>query len=119
LVRSSSKPAPDPRNDQTRQQQHQRRQTRKAEHDREVEGKIIKPLLTRTSDGGFWRQRRRRELEYRRWAETSQQPLLTTPQVVAAVARAAASRAAGAVQCEHERVGIVMMVPSRRAWPRA
>ena len=44
-MRSSSKPAPDPSNDKTRQQQHQRRQNREAEHDCEVGGKIIKPFL--------------------------------------------------------------------------
>jgi hypothetical protein len=31
---------------ETKQQQHQRRQNRDAEHDREVEGKTIKPLLS-------------------------------------------------------------------------
>ena len=45
-VRSSSKPAPDPSNDQTRQQQHQRRQNGEAQHYCEVGGKIIKPLLS-------------------------------------------------------------------------
>ncbi len=46
LVWSSSKTAPDPRNDETGQQQHQRRQNREAEHDYEVGGNIIKPLLS-------------------------------------------------------------------------
>ena len=38
-MRSSSKTAPDPGNDETREQQHHRRQNREAQHDYEVGAK--------------------------------------------------------------------------------